>query len=315
MQIRFRSPVTRELRAFRGYNVPRPADAGDAFYVTSPFGLREDGFHGGLDIGNARTGYDLVATADGEVLAVGYLKEPWSASSSAFGTGNFGGLMVILLHAPRVASIYAHMSNRSVSAGQLVKAGQRIGAIGDSGSAKGQAHVHFGIQAPSAPAGVASKSTDYGFGLDIDPWPLLTGTPLNVEDDVEIPVDLTRTPNRIGTIEGSRAVGIRIRQAPVDGSVLVTLPAQDFPFMSLGHVTRPDGLWRLTLFHPEGAAKPPVVGWVRSDFTSELREDEPRPVGGVAKETYDAAVAKFEAAENTVAQLKTKISAAQAALK
>ncbi len=206
----FRSPVTRELRPYRGAKVPRPADAGDAFYVTSPFGLRDGVFHGGLDIGNGRIGYPVVAVAAGRVIAAGALGKPWSEPTTEYPSGNYGGLMVVIEHAPGVVTIYAHMRRLLVSAGQSVTPGQTIGEIGDTGSAAGQAHVHFGVQAVGMvlPAGLAYQSTPYGLGLDVDPWPLVTGAAaLTLEDDVNI-------PNGRYLVRGTVGAGNRLRVDP-----------------------------------------------------------------------------------------------------
>lgn len=164
-----------------------------SFRVTSPFGPRADGFHGALDIGNARLGDPVLSAGAGFVLAAGYLRAPWSEPTTRYPSGNYGGMMVVIQHAPGIVSIYAHLAPAiAVRAGQAVTAGQRIGSVGDTGSAAppplgGGGHLHFGIQAPAAavPAGVATRATPYGYGLDVDPWPLITGT-AELEDDMQI---------------------------------------------------------------------------------------------------------------------------------
>lgn len=154
--------------------------------VTSPFGWRDsngdgklDAFHGAVDIGNAREGDSIIAVADGRVIAAGYLKEPWSESTTLYPSGNYGGMMVVQELAPGVVAIYAHMQPTIfVKAGQVLRTGQLIGKVGATGSAqKGGAHLHFGIQAPISlvPAGVSTRATHFGLGLDVDPWPLISG--------------------------------------------------------------------------------------------------------------------------------------------
>lgn len=173
-------PIDHWSKADIGYTTMR---------VTSPFGWRGSGFHGALDIGNARLGDHVVAAADGKVLAVGNLREPWSEPTSRFASGNYGGLMVVLEHEHGAITIYAHLRSEAVSPGQRVTAGQRIGTVGDSGSAAppplgGGGHLHFGVQAPAAivPPTVTTAKTRFGIGLDADPWPLITGTAFAVED-------------------------------------------------------------------------------------------------------------------------------------
>lgn len=186
----------------------RPVD--DSFRVTSPFGPRGDGFHGALDLGNFRTGDPVRAAAAGRVLAAGALLAPWSSPSSRFPSGNYGGLMVVIEHAPRVVSIYAHLGAIVVAAGQSVNAGQLLGVHGDTGAAAppplgGGGHLHFGIQAPPAavPAGLATHATPFGFGLDVDPWPLITGAAaLDVPSEVMLFTITARVAESWHTVTG-----------------------------------------------------------------------------------------------------------------
>lgn len=167
--------------------------------VTSPFGWRDtngdgkvDAFHGADDIGNAREGDEIIAVAPGRVLAAGYLKEPWSQSTTRYPSGNYGGMMVVQELAPGVVAIYAHMQPAiAVQAGQMLRTGQLIGHVGSTGSARdGGAHVHFGLQAPIGlvPRGVKTATTHYGLGLDVDPWPFISGQAelLDPKDDMRL---------------------------------------------------------------------------------------------------------------------------------
>lgn len=149
------------------------------FRVTSPFGVRDNPlnpgsevFHGGLDIGNARLGDKVVAVADGRVVDAGPLKEPWSQSTNQWPTGNYGGLMVILGHENTHISLYAHLSVIACSKGQIVKAGELIGRVGETGSATGQGHLHFGISNHSAREIIEAKRL-LPNAWCIDPWPLI----------------------------------------------------------------------------------------------------------------------------------------------
>jgi murein DD-endopeptidase MepM/ murein hydrolase activator NlpD len=153
------------------------ADQGfETMRVTSPFGWRPNPlypthssvktvFHGGLDIGNHRAGDKVTAAADGEVIAEGALMQPWSIpapAGSGWWGGNYGGLMAVIRHDADEVSIYAHLERTIISVGDRVAAGQHIGEVGDTGSAAGAAHLHFGIQLD---------------GDDVDPWPLITAGP------------------------------------------------------------------------------------------------------------------------------------------
>lgn len=103
--------------------------------VTSPFGWREDPndgeerFHYGVDIAGGE-GADVACFADGAVGTVG--------------ESNILGLYVTVNHEGGFSTLYAHCSAVSVSAGQSVKKGETIAAVGATGNATG-VHLHFEI--------------------------------------------------------------------------------------------------------------------------------------------------------------------------
>jgi murein DD-endopeptidase MepM/ murein hydrolase activator NlpD len=74
---------------------------------------------------------------------------------SAGWSGSFG-YEVIIRHPDGRYSQYAHLSAISVSEGQPVSSGQRIGRSGSTGNSTGP-HLHFEIR------------TDEAFGSDINP--------------------------------------------------------------------------------------------------------------------------------------------------
>ena len=103
--------------------------------LTSPIGLRDTGiagastYHQGVDL-SANSGTPIVASRGGTVTTATY--------------GNSAGYYVTINHGDGFSSIYMHMSNYIVSAGQTVSQGQTIGYVGKSGVASGY-HLHFGI--------------------------------------------------------------------------------------------------------------------------------------------------------------------------
>lgn len=244
--MQFRKPVNLPLLAFgvpdQGYTTAR---------VTSPFGQRGAYFHGGLDIGNERLGDVVVAAAAGVVEAEGYLQEPWSESSSLWGTGNFGGLMVVVNHGNDVFSIYAHMRMTTVSKGDRVMGGQKLGEIGDTGSADprypggGGGHLHFGMQAPVdlIPAGLAWEPTYLGIGIDVDPWPLISGAKA-LEDDMALPKN---TPLVECTVLANSNLRKRPLVEPPGVGVTFTLKAN--ATMQIIGYEEAGGSWRL----PDGS--------------------------------------------------------------
>ncbi len=110
---------------------PVPASSritSDYGYRTSPiFGVSE--FHKGIDI-SAPSGSSVVAAEEGRVLLSYY--------SSSFGN------TVVIDHGSGLLTLYAHLSSRSVSAGQDVSKGQGIGAVGSTGWSTGP-HLHFQV--------------------------------------------------------------------------------------------------------------------------------------------------------------------------
>lgn len=103
--------------------------------ITSGFGMRYHPvlhytrIHKGIDFG-APYGSPIVAAADGEVITAHY--------SASFGN------MIIIAHGGNISTVYAHCSRTYVHAGQIVRRGQRIGAVGNTGLASGP-HLHWEV--------------------------------------------------------------------------------------------------------------------------------------------------------------------------
>ncbi|MDN3019045.1 peptidoglycan DD-metalloendopeptidase family protein [Paenibacillus sp. BSR1-1] len=97
---------------------------------TSGFGGRGSEFHYGVDIAN-RTQVPIVAAADGVVIR--------SYLSSSYGNCIFVSHSI---NGQVYTTVYAHMSSRMVGNGAVVKKGQQIGVMGNTGDSTGQ-HLHF----------------------------------------------------------------------------------------------------------------------------------------------------------------------------
>ena len=99
----------------------------DGWFVRG-YGAGEGGYHLAVDIMGER-GTDVLAAADG---IVGY------ASDTVRGYGN----LIMLIHPGGFITMYAHNERFAVVPGQLVKSGQVIAALGNTGISRGP-HVHF----------------------------------------------------------------------------------------------------------------------------------------------------------------------------
>lgn len=73
--------------------------------------------------------------------------------------GGWAGTNVVIRHANGGATLYAHMSRKTVSTGQTVKAGQLIGYVGVSGRSFG-AHLHMEYYKPGVTPGKVYSASD-----------------------------------------------------------------------------------------------------------------------------------------------------------
>lgn len=101
--------------------------------LTSSYGWRNlwgsKNFHSGTDIAMPK-GTTIMAAAAGTVAKSGMY--------------NSYGNYVVVNHGGGVMTGYAHMSRRSVSVGQTVSAGQKLGEVGSTGNSSGN-HLHFQV--------------------------------------------------------------------------------------------------------------------------------------------------------------------------
>ncbi|MBN2265324.1 MAG: M23 family metallopeptidase [Candidatus Aminicenantes bacterium] len=106
-----------------------------AGWISSVSGHRNDPFtgawtmHWGIDI-STNVGNPIMATADGIVIKVQ--------------TDRYLGKYVTISHGNGFTTVYGHMSNFAVKAGQKVKRRDIIGYIGQTGKAAGP-HVHYEV--------------------------------------------------------------------------------------------------------------------------------------------------------------------------
>jgi len=120
----------------------------------SGFGYRSDPFsglrsrHDGLDF-SAPTGTPVVVAADGVVLTASYHPE-------------FGN-MIDVDHGDGLMSRYAHLSVMDVAESQIVRRGEKIGAVGTTGRSTGP-HLHFEVRmlgVPQNPAAFLKRGENF----------------------------------------------------------------------------------------------------------------------------------------------------------
>ena len=101
-------------------------------YVTSPYGSRPSGFHGGIDVGhNGEIGTPIYAARAGVA----------HQGSDPGGYGNF----VYIDHGNGYLTEYGHVHSFEFADGEHVKQGQHIAGMGAAGNASGP-HLHLTIE-------------------------------------------------------------------------------------------------------------------------------------------------------------------------
>ena len=120
-----------------GYQWPLPSSC---LTLTSAFGYRihpisgQPHSHTGIDV-SAAGGTPIYAAKGGQVIMSEY------GSGVNWSYGNF----VVIDHGDGTTTLYAHMSSRAVSEGQMVTQGQTIGYVGNTGNSKGN-HLHLEVR-------------------------------------------------------------------------------------------------------------------------------------------------------------------------
>jgi hypothetical protein len=126
---------------------PIPPDANQKITGNYRFGSTLEGereIHHGVEFSNP-SGTPVLAVADGIVRFAGNDAE----TNFGMNTNFYGELVILEHHLPGMNAVlftlYAHLSEVSVLAGDEIKAGQPIGKVGRTGSAQG-AHLHFEVR-------------------------------------------------------------------------------------------------------------------------------------------------------------------------
>jgi murein DD-endopeptidase MepM/ murein hydrolase activator NlpD len=127
--------------------------------ITSKFGWRTHPltgarrFHAGVDIG-APMGAPVVATVSGTVVSAGW-------------NGGYGKAVVIEQPSGERQTLYGHLSEISVQAGQSIEQGTVLGLVGSTGKSTGP-HLHFEERVPNANGWVAiDPGEEIKYALDV----------------------------------------------------------------------------------------------------------------------------------------------------
>ena len=110
-------------------------------HITSYFGNRTppkqgaSSNHKGIDIG-ASMGAQVIAAAAGKVTTVSY--------------NSARGYFIVVDHGSGYVTLYQHLSRQDVKVGDMVKAGQQIGAVGETGISTAP-HLHFEVHVNGTP--------------------------------------------------------------------------------------------------------------------------------------------------------------------
>jgi len=136
---RIKSEISEQLEAYDTFSEAMPSnlifDAPVSGRLSSPFGLKRyfngepRNPHSGLDFA-APTGTPVKAPADGQVLFIGDLY--------------FNGLTIFVDHGQGVISMFCHLSEINHLPGDVVRRGDVVGAVGNTGRSTGP-HLHWNV--------------------------------------------------------------------------------------------------------------------------------------------------------------------------
>lgn len=110
-------------------------------FITSPFGWRINPITGGREM---HEGIDIATQLGNPVEAPSNGIISYAAWESGYGN------TVIIDHGYGVTTLYGHLSSIAVKVGEVVKRGQLIGRIGDTGFSTGP-HLHYEVRVNGIP--------------------------------------------------------------------------------------------------------------------------------------------------------------------
>jgi len=187
------------------------------------------------------TGVDIVAPRGTKVRAAG--DGVVSAATDRYRGLTAWGNVVVIDHGGGLMTRYAHLDRYSVAAGDPVKAGETIGAVGDTGETRGRAHLHFEV---------------IDNGVPVDPAPIVLPDPMPAPAPLEASPLSPTPPAPVETapgapLPGKIANGVDTLKAPpsplvappdqpeAPDSAIIIAEAHDYVFdFDLDHDNLPD---------------------------------------------------------------------------
>jgi murein DD-endopeptidase MepM/ murein hydrolase activator NlpD len=149
---------------------PIQLPANDRIDPSYRYGSTADGTrdpHHGVEFPDP-SGTPVYAAAEGVVISAGpdqaAIYSPWQ---------NFYGNLVVIEHASKLFTLYAHLSKVTVLAGQNVRAGDKVGEVGRTGVAIGS-HLHFEVRQGNGQDYFATRNPELWLtpALESDGFPL-----------------------------------------------------------------------------------------------------------------------------------------------
>ena len=122
--------------------------------ITTGWYYSSGSLHGAVDFsGSGISGTPIYAVADGYVV---------TSTAVTDGKGNYisYGNYILIAHYNGLYTLYAHCSQRNVSAGQTVTQGQVIGTVGSTGNSSGP-HLHFEVR--TSPGKYANRVSPFTY--------------------------------------------------------------------------------------------------------------------------------------------------------
>jgi murein DD-endopeptidase MepM/ murein hydrolase activator NlpD len=133
--------LQKDLSSYTGTLVSVPSIWPVRGWVSSEFGYRispftgERAFHQGIDVATPE-GMPIIAPANGMIEFVGV-------------QGNYGNTLVIR-HGAGLSTLFGHLQAALVAEGQMVRRGQQIALVGNTGRSTGP-HVHYEVRQGGVP--------------------------------------------------------------------------------------------------------------------------------------------------------------------